>query len=54
MDVQLSKDPRMIEMEELRKRMAEVALEEGINSWESVQISQKLDLLLNDIQKNTS
>ncbi|MBA2174366.1 aspartyl-phosphate phosphatase Spo0E family protein [Halobacillus locisalis] len=38
------------EIEHLRKRMVEVALEHGFASEESVELSQKLDTLLNQMQ----
>ncbi|WP_066192746.1 MULTISPECIES: aspartyl-phosphate phosphatase Spo0E family protein [Gracilibacillus] len=38
------------EIERLRKEMTEVALQKGMTSEESLQISQKLDGLLNDYQ----
>ncbi|WP_164908623.1 aspartyl-phosphate phosphatase Spo0E family protein [Halobacillus litoralis] len=45
------KDPLLTEVEVLRKRMTKVALEKGLASAESVKISQELDALLNEIQK---
>ncbi|WLR47132.1 aspartyl-phosphate phosphatase Spo0E family protein [Halobacillus litoralis] len=46
------KDPRIAELEYLRKKMTEVAFEKGLSSPESVKISQQLDALLNEVQKN--
>ena len=40
------------EIERLRKEMSEVALQKGITSKESLDISQKLDKLLNDYELN--
>lgn len=48
------KNPLMIEVEELRKQMAQIAVEKGFSSDESVEASQKLDELLNKIQKTDS
>ncbi|MBH0228949.1 aspartyl-phosphate phosphatase Spo0E family protein [Halobacillus yeomjeoni] len=45
-------DPLMIEVERLRKRMSEIAVEKGFSSEESVRISQRLDQLLNQIQRD--
>ena len=47
-----AKDPRIAEVEILRKKMTQIALEKGLSSVESVKISQELDALLNDLQKN--
>ncbi|WP_226578200.1 Spo0E family sporulation regulatory protein-aspartic acid phosphatase [Halobacillus litoralis] len=44
------KDPQLTRVEYLRKKMTEVALEKGFSSVESVQISQELDALLNELQ----
>lgn len=46
------KDPRIAEVERLRKKMTRVALEKGLTSVESVKISQDLDALLNEVQKD--
>ncbi|CDQ19944.1 stage 0 sporulation regulatory protein [Halobacillus karajensis] len=46
------KDPRIHELELLRRKMTKVALEKGLSSAESVKISQQLDALLNEVQKD--
>ncbi|WP_394219012.1 Spo0E family sporulation regulatory protein-aspartic acid phosphatase [Halobacillus trueperi] len=46
------KDPRIAELEYLRKKMTKVAFEKGLSDPESVKISQQLDALLNEVQKN--
>ncbi|WP_335808452.1 aspartyl-phosphate phosphatase Spo0E family protein [Halobacillus litoralis] len=46
------KDPRIAELEYLRKKMTRVAFEKGLSSPESVKVSQQLDALLNEVQKN--
>ena len=38
-------------IEELRKEMTDVALKKGINSAESISLSQELDALLNEYEK---
>ncbi|SFJ90737.1 stage 0 sporulation regulatory protein [Halobacillus dabanensis] len=47
-----AKDPRIVEVEILREKMTRIALEKGLSSAESVKISQELDALLNELQKN--
>jgi hypothetical protein len=47
-----AKDPRIVEVEILREKMTQIAFEKGLSSVESVKISQELDALLNDLQKN--
>jgi len=38
-------------IEELRREMTDVALKKGINSAESISLSQELDALLNEFEK---
>lgn len=38
-------------IEELRREMTDVALKKGINSAESISLSQELDELLNEFEK---
>lgn len=49
----MDKETMLEEVERLRKRMMEVANEKGFSSVESVQISQRLDTLLNEIQQQS-
>ncbi|WP_081988551.1 aspartyl-phosphate phosphatase Spo0E family protein [Halobacillus sp. BBL2006] len=43
-------DPLLVKIEQLRKQMSEVALEQGFSSEETVRLSQELDELLYQIQ----
>ncbi|GGM20086.1 hypothetical protein GCM10011351_02410 [Paraliobacillus quinghaiensis] len=42
----------LIQIETLRKKMIEVTVEKGFTSQESIELSQQLDRLLNDYEKN--
>lgn len=48
----MSPSKLIMKIEELRKEMTDVALKKGINSAESIRISQELDLLLNEFEKH--
>ncbi|MED4156785.1 aspartyl-phosphate phosphatase Spo0E family protein [Priestia aryabhattai] len=45
------KQTLLIEIEKTRKKMIQVAMEEGITSDSTLQVSQSIDKLLNELHK---
>ncbi|WP_421535867.1 aspartyl-phosphate phosphatase Spo0E family protein [Priestia sp. D3YE.R1] len=45
------KQTLLIEIEKARKKMIQVAIEEGITSDSTLQVSQSIDKLLNELHK---